>query len=182
MKNVKTSLLLLIFLHVFQTAHASLFHPDAQNDSIRKPYYRAWVHCNDGTNPLKGFIYQTTDSCLVLVDYPEAEIHQVIPVRQIRKVCFRRVNNPLLSALAGAGAGIISGAILGYERGDDNPDNFFSLTAGQNAVLLAIIFFPLGLIIGFGLGFIKKKRKLSGNLQNFERERAWIQRFTLTKK
>lgn len=181
MKNLRISLLLLISLHVFQTAHASLFHMDAHGDTPRKSNYRVWIHNNDGSKRIKGFVYQTTDTSLVLVKKSGEAEKQSIPIAQISKVSFRRVNNPWICALAGAGISAIIGGVWGYSDGDSEPNHIFYLTAPEKATLGAILLFPVGLVVGFGLGFIKKRRKLAGNIQNYERERAWIQRFTLTR-
>jgi hypothetical protein len=50
----------------------------------------------------------------------------------------------------GAGAGVLTGAIIGLSSGDDPPDHIFSFTAGQKGVLYG----AAGALAGGGLGVI----------------------------
>lgn len=177
MKNKKNFLLLLFFLHIYQLSQAASCRSEDPNDSIRKPFYEAWLYTNFADKPLKGYVYQTTDSSLTLVKSIRSQEKQVIPITQISEVAFRRIHNRRICALGGAAIGIVFGGVFGFAEADDQ---FFSSL--DKAVFGAILLLPVGFFVGLGIGRIKKRSVLSGDFQNYRIQRATIQRYTLTRR
>lgn len=181
MQNLKIALPLVFFLNLCHQAHASAGIITAENDSIRKPYYRAWIFKNDGSTRFKGYVYQTTDSSVIVVKTLKLIEKQEIPVDQIRTISFRRFKNPGALILRIGGIGFLCGLIYGPTVDDEDDDSYIDLPAWANTLIIALDFFIFGLYIGSVLSFFRRTKKISGNLEIYGHKRAWIQRYTLTK-
>jgi hypothetical protein len=69
-------------------------------------------------------------------------------------VSFGRRRYPLQGAGIGSLIGVTSGALIGYASGDD-PPGWFSLTAGEKAVLAGVGLGLTGLVVGTVVGLLK---------------------------
>lgn len=67
-----------------------------------------------------------------------------------------------------AGIGLILGAVLGLADGDDNPDTWFALSAGEKALGLGLLGFGVGAIVGaIIVASTHEHFNISGNRQKF---------------
>lgn len=185
MKNVYISILTVAFCFAFQTQTHS--QSTLIPDSLHKPVYRTWIYTISAKHPLKGIAWQTSDSTILFssgksYQHKNRTDIQEIPIRDIKKIAFRKRNKPGQYALAGAGIGVFSGFLLGLNSGDDDPKSFFAFTAAEKAIILAAFFTPIGTVIGVGTGFIRTKARINGSLETYNRKRLRIQKYTMTRK
>ncbi|MES1214646.1 MAG: hypothetical protein ABUT20_03935 [Bacteroidota bacterium] len=148
-----------------------------------------------GGKTLKGWFYQMNDSGMVLLEKDgryrktinilNADKNAptfIIKTEQIRTLTLQKKNSVMKGFLIGLGAGIVTGAIMGFASGDDvvepypNPaddpyglgtfftglNNAFAMTAGQKAVGGAFVMGTMGALTGIVIGSIAKKKFIIG--------------------
>lgn len=142
----------------------------------------------------KGLFYEMNDSAMIL----QQEIKKGRSVKNelktyrpevIRSVNIKRKNSALKGMLIGAGAGLVTGAILGFAGGDDpvysypeyenDPlglgamlvalNNAFAMTAGEKAILGGVSGMFGGALAGVIIGsLVKKKFIIHGKKERFQ--------------
>ena len=65
----------------------------------------------------------------------------------------------------GAGLGVLGGLILGIADGDDDPQAWFAMSAGEKAAVGGVFFGGLGLIVGSIVGLINEGERWGPVLQ-----------------
>ena len=82
--------------------------------------------------------------------------------------------------LIGAVTGFAIGGLIGILSGDDNPDEiYFASTAEEKAKEDAIILAIFGGSIGAVVGNVKVKIPIKGNMENFNRHKNKLKKFTI---
>jgi hypothetical protein len=92
--------------------------------------------------------------------------------KDISKVSIRRTGSTGRGILIGALTGLATGIIGGFVEGDDPPEYFFAMTAGEKAIAYG----AMGSIAGAGIGaiigaIVKKKFTIGGNKEKFDEMR-----------
>lgn len=107
-----------------------------------------------------------------------------IQVSQISTIALQKKNAGLKGALLGLGAGVITGAIIGFADGDDpvyqyqgdfgdifrGISNAFAMTAGEKALAGAIGLGLTGSVTGFIISKIAKKKFIIGGQKDTYRD------------
>jgi len=151
---------------------------DAQ-DSLpkRKLTYKISI-AGSGLNVQKGYLLQLTDTTVQISDSRVRfankpflkEDHKEIAYPQIASMTLKRTNGAGRGAWKGALAGAFLGIIAGYIDGDDPTENWFRYTAGDKALMYAVVGAPAGAIIGTLTGaLVKKKFIIGGKKEKFDK-------------
>lgn len=150
------------------------FHLYSQNKESKSKKYKVWVELNDKTMS-KGYLTELKDSVIVIVNQEETESME-LPVSKIKQLKFRRKGKIGRSLAIGAGTGLVVGAIVGYASGDDEP-GFMSLSAEDKSFVLGTMALPIGVGIGAIVGVTKSKYDISGELENYNRQRFELNKY-----
>lgn len=154
--------------------------------SALKGIYKAWVYTKTASKPLKGYVLTTTDSTLFLVSNAKSGLEsgagaREIPVRDIKKIQFRKKSRVVRSTLSGFAIGAGIGLLGGFAAGGDTP-GFLSLTAGEKAVIGGVFLGVSGAIVGLVCGLFKKTIRIDGSLDQYRHFREIIQQHTLSRR
>jgi hypothetical protein len=163
---MKTSLIFITCIAFF----LSPFYSYAQREKKRN--YKIWIESNVKDIKYKGRLIKLKDSSIV-ISFLEDKILE-IPVKEIDKLKFRRKGAIGKGAGIGAATGVIVGIISGLADGDDPPPEFFfefSYTAEEKAGGAAVSLGILGAATGSVIGSLKKKFKINGLQENYNRLR-----------
>jgi hypothetical protein len=102
-----------------------------------------------------------------------------ISYRDINVITYRRKGAAGRSLLLGAGIGVLTGVAIGFASGDDPPSNWFSLTAGDKALVGGLLLGVTGTVVGAIVGLISTKRfTIARDPDNFRLFRQFVQRKT----
>jgi len=107
-----------------------------------------------------------------------------IQVSQINTIALQKKNAGLKGALLGLGAGVITGAIIGFAEGDDpitpytgtwgdlfiGLGNAFAMTAGEKAVMYGAMVGIMGSLTGFIISKVARKKFIIGGQKNTYRD------------
>ncbi|HEY6505642.1 MAG TPA: hypothetical protein VIZ28_16820 [Chitinophagaceae bacterium] len=157
----------LLFPFVFLLAAVTSY---AQADTIQPPK-KSYVVKVTTTNSriIKGMLSSANDSQLVLINSIKAVHVPVsannmlqVPAENIQSFTMKRKNSGLRGALIGFGIGAFTGIVAGFVSGDDDPDTWFAMTAGEKAVGGGILLGGTGAIIGAIIGGVAKKTFIIG--------------------
>lgn len=135
-----------------------------------------WVKTMDKHKTNARYLSEYQDSSVTIMDR-KMNNAQIINIENIKYLEFRRKGNEVRGFFLGAFGGFLTGAFLGLAKGDDDPSNFFSLTAEQNAVLFGILLTPPGAILGGILGSRKIKIPIDGDINNYNRQKKIIEKY-----
>lgn len=80
----------------------------------------------------------------------------------IKKIHLRRSGKTGRAIATGAGIGAATGAIIGLASGDDPPNSFFRLTAGEKAAGLGLFLGASGALVGALSGIAWRKYEING--------------------
>ena len=184
MKNYLLGFIAFIFM-------GSVFSQTDSTSSVKKSTPSiATIKTLDGKT-VKGWFYKMNDENIYLLpvkrnkkyfrsseflspDLSEGGFN--IQVSQINTIALQKKNAGLKGALLGLGAGVITGAIIGFAEGDDpitpytgtwgdvfiGLGNAFAMTAGEKAAAGALGLGVMGGITGFILGKVAKKKFIIG--------------------
>lgn len=151
--------------------------------------YKTWISFNNEPKVMHGalgVLYEINDSSimisnsLVKKDYSSGNFRlSDISYKNIDYIKLRAKNNVGKGALIGTISGLIIGGILGFGSGDDNPEGLFAMTAGEKAVLAGTGLAICGAAIGALCGLIQIKIPINGNLENFNRNKNKLIKFTI---
>ena len=134
-----------------------IFAQDPVNPT--KQFYRISLKINGKKkNKSLGFLAWMTDSTLYYsknkLEYSSVGLNEyildTISYKEIRSVSLY-TGNPTAMILLPAAAGFLTGAVLGFAQGDDDPGQLFSMTASEKGLVLGVVGFAAGAMIG---GFI----------------------------
>jgi len=165
----------------------NLYALNAQ-DTISKPkiYYRSWVQLMGDTNKIKGFLYTTEDSSIILTEsiwflnklklaicYDFSDI----PFNEINVLSVRNYGSSGTGLLVGTLSGVILGCLIGYTH--VNKSGSLNFTPGTNALIYSIFFTPIGGIIGLIVGSIKIKMHVNGDYKNFNGYRNRLNKYSI---
>lgn len=144
-------------------------------DTIPKKIFKTTI-VNQAAQQQSGYFYIITDSVISLTDAPVA--HRVLsPSNTIRNYSYGDIDyikmkrkgsagrGALYGALAGAGAGALGGAA----SGNDDPNTWFAMTAGEKAAVLGVFFAVTGALVGLLIGAVShKKFQIGGSREKFQ--------------
>lgn len=133
-----------------------------------KPY-KVWIDQMDNSNVIKGFLYSVDEYSLkISKDKTGLDSTSVIIVdaERINLIKLRRKGRIGRGAGIGAASGALLGGILGLADGDDEP-GWFSATKEEKATGGGILLAIPGAAVGAGVGAIKKKIVIDGNMENY---------------
>ncbi len=157
-----------------------LMYPFILNAQKSKPY-RVWIHQMDHTEVLKGFLY-SVDEYSIKISKNRSDIDSasvfVVDVKGIDLIKLRRKGRIGRGAGIGAASGALLGGIMGLADGDDEP-GWFSATKEEKAVGGGVLLAIPGAVVGAGVGAIKKKIVIDGNLENYKMHQQKLRAFAL---
>ena len=151
--------------------------------------YKTWISFNKEPkvwNGALGVLYEINDSSIIVSnslvkkDYSTGNFKlSKINYNNIDYVKLRAKNNVGKGALIGTISGLLIGGFLGYVSGDDNPEGLFAMTAGDKAVVAGVGLAICGAAIGALCGLIQIKIPINGNLENFNRNKNKLKKYTI---
>lgn len=133
-----------------------------------KPY-KVWIDQMDNSRVIKGFLYSADDKSVKISKIAKATDSSsllIVDAERINQIKLRRKGKIGRGAGIGAASGALLGGILGLADGDDEP-GWFSATKEEKAVGGGILLFIPGAAIGAGIGAIKMKIVIQGNMENY---------------
>ncbi len=147
----------------------------AQTQTPKIKQYKAQIQTYGDAPLIKGIFYDFNDSTLILINTwskKYIENHQYhtlkIPVKTVQWIKLRPEGRIWSSALVGAVAGGLAGAIIGLDSGDD-----YLFTAEQNAGMLGVSLFCIGGGLGAAIGARSEKFDIHGKservMENYEK-------------
>lgn len=146
----------------------------AQKSGGKHRAYKVWVTLSN-KDVYKGYLTQLNDSSIAIVAI-KGDVKQQFSISAIEQLKFQRKGKMGRSVLIGAGAGLVSGALVGLISGDDEP-GWFSMTSEEKSVASGILLLPLGAGVGAVIGTGKEKYEINGKQQNYEQYRDEISRY-----
>lgn len=135
--------------------------------------YKTWITINPDQSKLKGFLYDKNDSSVIIrggfknfKEINPAEFtyddlknlpleYSSIPFSNIDVMKARRKGRVGRGVLIGALTGLAIGGLIGVISGDDPPDTYMALTAGEKALILGMPLAAIGAGVGGLLGSFK---------------------------
>jgi hypothetical protein len=157
------------------------FLSSAQHDTLRKSEIcKTWITLGGGSET-QGILYQITDSAVQITNsfivkdllsgkYQITKINynniSVIETWSIRK--FNR------GVLYGAFAGTMTGMLIGFSLGSDGGGGGF--TASDKAVMLGILGFLGGTLVGTFVGLASIKIPIYGSFDNFNKNKSRLKK------
>lgn len=155
-------------------------------DINRFKIYKTWISVfND--SKINGILYEVKDSSILVSnsimkqDYINGNFDlSQINYNRIDIVKIRAKNSVGKGTLIGALTGFAVGGMLGILSGDDDPEEvYFASTAEQKAVGNAVVMSILGVGIGAIVGSIKVKIPIKGNMEDFNRSKNKLKKYTI---
>jgi hypothetical protein len=141
---------------------------------FQKDYaYKTWISNNQDQSKLKGFLYEKNDSSIIIregfknfKDINPQEFtyddmmnlpleYSSIPFSNIDVMKARRKGRVGRGVFIGALTGLAIGGLIGVISGDDPPDTYMALTAGEKALMLGMPMAAIGAGVGGLLGSFK---------------------------
>ena len=145
-----------------------LMSPFIINAQKSKPY-KVWIDQMDNSEVIKGFLYSADDHSVQISKIAKGTDSAsllIVDAKRIKQIKLRRKGKIGRGAGIGAASGVLLGGILGLADGDDEP-GWFSATKEEKAVGGGILLFIPGAAIGAGIGAIKMKIVIQGNMENY---------------
>jgi hypothetical protein len=174
------------FSYIIIVFFCCISNSDAQKSNQRIKYYKTWVRYIDGSLKSKGILYELQDSAiiisnsLVVKNYPDGNYELTkINIQEIDKIRTRRTRNIGRGILVGAVSGIVIGGIIGLIDGDDPPDTWFAMTAGEKAAGGGVILGVFGGVAGGLVGTIRVNFKINGNIHTYRSKKKKLQKYSL---
>lgn len=139
------------------------FAGHAQQDSLKKHVIVIDVNARMG-NVNNYYLQSFSDTSLSLSRQPivygtaNVSADRIINYQDIQTITYRRRGATGRTILAGAGIGILTGAVIGLASGDDPPGTWFRFSAGEKAVALGVFLGITGTVVGTIAGLLSNKR------------------------
>ena len=152
----------------------------AQTPVLRKVTYKISVE-DSSLAPVSGYLFNLTDSSLKVGFWPVAfanpaashENFREINYKQISRVSLKRNHGAGRGAWKGAVIGVLSGVIAGLVDGDDPPEYWFGMTAGEKALAYGGMGAAAGTGVGALIGALTKRHfMIGGRKEKFDELRA----------
>ncbi|MCK4407749.1 MAG: hypothetical protein KAV44_08750 [Bacteroidales bacterium] len=167
---------------------------NAQDTFQKIKIYRTWVSLNSEPFKIKGVLYEVKDSSIlvsrsvVIQDYSTDSFEIAkLNINNIETIKTRRKNSIGKGVLIGAVSGLVVGVLIGLIDGDDPPcpsGSWICLryTAGQKALMAGVPLAVSGAGIGALIGSIKVKIPINGNINNYNRNKNKLRKYTIKEK
>ena len=167
---------------------------NAQDTFQKIKIYRTWVSLNSEPFKIKGVLYEVKDSSIlvsrsvVIQDYSTDRFEIAkLNINNIETIKTRRKNSIGKGVLIGAVSGLVVGVLIGLIDGDDPPCTSGSwiclrYTAGQKALMAGVPLAVSGAGIGALIGSIKVKIPINGNINNYNRNKNKLRKYTIKEK
>ncbi|WP_372768370.1 hypothetical protein [Lutibacter sp.] len=160
-----------------------LFFPPilyAQKASKNNKIYKIWVKPMDKSAVIKGYLYSVNGTSINLIDNLSLDTTNMITIdsKNIDLIKWRREGNVKRGLGKGAIGGALFGIIVGLtadldpELDSSNPGDIITMGVARGAVTIGTTF-TYGVIgggIGTGIGSIKKKALIKGDVENYAKE------------
>ena len=179
MKKFTFSFIVLFLLSFIGSAQSKYSLENLEKIKIN----RTWVTNNDGLNMYKGALYEVKDTSIVLStslrfqDYKSNELELMnIQLSNIGIIKIREEDKLTGGIILGA----IAGGLIGYIIGSNSEDSFI-FTKEQEATFSTIVFASYGAAAGAILGSIKIKIPIHGNIDNYNRNKARLEKYSIKK-
>lgn len=164
------------------------FLSTAQKDSIQG-IYKTWVTLNDNSQKIRGMLYETKDSSIVLTNsLSRSSLLRggfgltIIDYRNIAIIKNRKNNRVLYSFLGGITLGFAVGAFIGYSQGDDTcpADKWciFQMTARDKLFAGGALGAILGAGTGTAIGLVKVKIPIFGNFEKYNNSKTMLKNYS----
>lgn len=145
----------------------------AQTPILRKVTYKITIE-DSSPEPVKGYLFNFTDSSLKVGFWPVSfgdpagarENFTEINYKHISEISLKRNHGAGRGAWKGAAIGVLSGVIAGMIEGDDPPEYWFRMTAGEKALVYGGMGAAAGTGIGALIGALTKKRFVIGGTRD----------------
>ena len=145
-----------------------------------KPY-KVWIKQMDNPTVIKGFLSSVDEYSLKIgknISAVDSASVIIVDAERINLIKLRRKGRIGRGAGIGAASGVLLGGILGLADGDDEP-GWFSATKEEKAVGGGILLVIPGAAVGAGVGAIKKKIEIGGNMENYRMNIAELRTYSL---
>lgn len=157
--------------------------------AINNKMYKIWLTFNNEPIKLKGIgiLYQSKESSILIT--PFINKRQLIsdeylvefPIKNIETIKLRKNKKIGKGILIGAITGLAVGGLIGLISGDDPPDDWFGLTAGEKAIFAGVPLAASGAGIGAILGSIKMKIPINGSSDKYQKNIAKLREYSIKK-
>lgn len=187
MRKIAVTAIAMLFFFV---SKAQVDSSNNMSDLNEKSFniYRAWISLINDPIPLKGVLYEINDSSILVSNSVLREDYYTgrfelskIKFNDIDIVSTRLKNNFVKVALIGAATGFIAGGLTGLISGDD-PPGLFSFSAEEKALLFGCGIAAVGAGAGALEGLVKIKIPINGNIDNFNRNKNKLKKYSIRKK
>ena len=150
-----------------------------------KKKYKTWLTLNSEPFKSKGILYQSKESSILLA--PLVKNKQQISdkslvefqIHNIETIKLRKKNKIGKGILIGAVTGLVAGGLIGLIDGDDPPDTWFALTAGDKAIIAGVPLAICGAGIGAAIGSIKIKIPINGSNNKYRKNKNELRRYSV---
>lgn len=113
-------------------------------------------------------------------NYPDGNYEVTkIYIQDIDKIKTCRTKNIGRGVLIGAVSGIAIGGIIGLVSGDDPPNTFMGMTAGEKALGAGVLLRGVCAVTGGLIGTIRINFKINGNIQAYRSQKKKMQKYSL---
>ena len=154
----------------------------SQAPVLRKITYKISL-TDSSLQQVKGYLFHISDSSLKVGFWPVAfsdpaagqEKYKEINYQHISEMSLKRNHGAGRGAWKGALIGVLTGVIAGLVEGDDPPEYWFGMTAGEKALVYGGMGAAAGTGIGALIGALAKKRFLiGGRKEKFDEMKAEV--------
>ena len=159
-----------------------------QCDTCKVKLYFSWYSINNtGKIQSDVFTYEFADSSVTVVaknkyevgSIPDITDLQVIPVKSINEMSFRRKGKPGIGAIAGGITGALAGVLIGFARGSSYIDYDIYISAGFKAICFGFAWAGLGVGLGAAIGQAKTNIPINGDIENYRQARSRVQKYSI---
>lgn len=164
---MKTTLMLLAIFMLFSIGL------QAQNTSKKIKPHKVWITLMDGIK-VKGDLYSAEDVSIKIVENNSLDVSNLTAIsnQKIDVIKIRRKGKIGKGAWIGAASGAGFGIILGLATEDDGWEGLVATAEG-------IFFGAVGTGVGAGIGAIKKRIQINGNIDIYKSRLSEIQSYSL---
>lgn len=166
----------------------SLNSLNAQDTIQKKKIFRTWISFYREPFKINGILYEVNDSSLLVScslvkkGYSTDRFEMAkLNINNIETIKIRRNNNIGRGILFGTLTGFFLGGMVGLISGNDPPDTWFGMTAGDKAILLGVPLAVAGVGIGAAIGSIKVKIPINGSIKTFHENNSRLKNYSYRK-
>ena len=159
---------------------AFLFGIQLNAQETSKKIYKTWVKTMDQSGVIKGYLYSVNETSINLIDNKSLDTTNLITIgsKNIDVISWRRKGNIKRGLGYGAAGGALIGIIVGLttdlELDSQNNGDILAKGVARSAVTIGTTV-AYGVIcsgLGAGIGSIKKKAFIKGDIENYAKELA----------